>query len=131
VSWFPGSFQGAECGGHVLWELGAGGGVNGCGGRKAFEVPESVEGLNEFLGVADDGDEVGLGNWYRELGQVFQLAVKEEGGIGEFFPRQAEGGAGRRSRQACAPIRAIQAHAFLEVAVGRVANHLSGLGHAN
>jgi hypothetical protein len=25
--------------------------------------------------------------------RVFQLAVEEEGGIGEFFPREAEGGA--------------------------------------
>jgi hypothetical protein len=73
-----------------LW---AGGGVNGLGGRETLEIPESVEGLDNFLGVAEDGDEVGLGSWCRELGQVFQLAVKEEGWIGEFFPREAEGGA--------------------------------------
>jgi hypothetical protein len=45
--------------------------------------------LDDLLGVGQDGDEVGLGNWYR----VFQLAVEEEGGIGEFFSREAEGGA--------------------------------------
>ena len=36
VAWFPGSFQGAEGGGNVLGELGAGGGVNGCGRREAL-----------------------------------------------------------------------------------------------
>jgi hypothetical protein len=46
----------------------AGGGVNGLWGRGAFDGPESVEGLDKFLGVAEDGDEVGLGNWCRELG---------------------------------------------------------------
>jgi hypothetical protein len=35
--------------------------INGCGGRKALEVPESVEGLDKFLWVGQDGDEVGLG----------------------------------------------------------------------
>jgi hypothetical protein len=70
----------------------AGGGVDGFWGREAFEVPESVESLDKFLGVAEDGDEVGLGAG-TELGQVFQLAVEEEGGKGEFFPREAEGGA--------------------------------------
>ena len=36
VAGFPGSFQGAEGGGHILGELGAGGGVNGCGRREAL-----------------------------------------------------------------------------------------------
>jgi hypothetical protein len=61
VSWFPREVEGAEGGGNVLGELGASGGVNGLGGREAFEIPESVEGLDKFLGVAEDGDEVGLG----------------------------------------------------------------------
>jgi hypothetical protein len=60
VTWFPREVEGAEGGGNVLWELWAGGGVNGFGGRKAFEGPEPVEGLNKFLGVAEDGDEVRL-----------------------------------------------------------------------
>jgi hypothetical protein len=30
--------------------LGAGGGVNGCGRRETLEIPESVEGLDDFLG---------------------------------------------------------------------------------
>ena len=51
VAGFPGEVEGAEGGGNVLGELWAGGGVNGFGGRKALEVPESVEGLDEFLGV--------------------------------------------------------------------------------
>jgi hypothetical protein len=29
-------------------------------GREAFEIPESVEGLNKFLGVGEDGDWVRL-----------------------------------------------------------------------
>jgi hypothetical protein len=58
-------------------------------GRKAFEISESLVGPDKFLWVAEDGDGVGLGSWCRELGQVFQLAVEEEGGIGELFP---EGG---------------------------------------
>jgi hypothetical protein len=40
-----------------LW---AGGGVDGLGGRKALQRSESVEGLDKFLGVGEDGDEVGL-----------------------------------------------------------------------
>jgi hypothetical protein len=60
VAGFPREVEGAEGGGNVLGELRAGGGVNGLGGREALEVPESVEGLNEFLGVGQNGDEVGL-----------------------------------------------------------------------
>jgi hypothetical protein len=115
VAWFPGSFQGAEGGGHVLGELRAGGGVNGCGGRKALEVPESVEGLNEFLGVGQDGDWVRLEAGAGSL-PGFELAVKEEGGIGEFFPREAEGGA-KEDLGRPAPGEGHEAHAFLEVAV--------------
>jgi hypothetical protein len=36
-----------------------GGGVNGLGGREAFDGPESVKGLDNFLGVGQDGDWVG------------------------------------------------------------------------
>jgi hypothetical protein len=60
MSWFPGFVQRAEGGGNVLWELRAGGGVDGLRGRKAFEIPESVEGLDDFLGVGEDGDWVRL-----------------------------------------------------------------------
>ena len=70
----------------------AGGGVDGCGGRKAFEVPESVEGLDKFPGVGQDGDEVGLETGSGSLAG-FEFAVEDEGGIGEFFSREAEGGA--------------------------------------
>jgi hypothetical protein len=49
-----GEVEGAEGGGNVLGELGAGVGVNGLGGRKAFG-PESVEGLDKFLGVGQNG----------------------------------------------------------------------------
>jgi hypothetical protein len=63
--------------------------------------------------------------------RVFQLAVEEEGWIGEFFSREAEGGA-KEDLGRPAPGQGHEAYAFLEVAVaGRVANHLSGLGHAN
>jgi hypothetical protein len=44
--------------------------------------------------------------------RVFQLAVEEEGGIRELFPREAEGDLGRP-----APGEGHEAHAFLEVAV--------------
>jgi hypothetical protein len=61
--------------------LGAGGGVNSVGGREAFEGPELVEGLNKFLGVGEDGDEVGLRTGAGSLAG-FELAVEDEGGIG-------------------------------------------------
>jgi hypothetical protein len=51
--------------------------------------PESVEGLGKFLGVGQDGDEVGLEAGARSLAG-FELAVEDEGGIGEFFPRETE-----------------------------------------
>ena len=34
---FPWEVEGAEGGGNLLWELGAGGGVNGVGGRELFQ----------------------------------------------------------------------------------------------
>jgi hypothetical protein len=46
----------------------------------------------------------------------FELAVKEEGWIGEFFPREAEGGA-KEDLGRPAPGEGHEAHAFLEVAV--------------
>ena len=70
------------------------------GGREAFEGPESVEGLDKFLGLGQDGD----GIWFEAgAGSLagFELAVKEEGGIGEFFSREAEGGAKRIFFFAC------------------------------
>ena len=51
-----------------------------------------------------------------ELGQVFQLAVKEEGGIGKFFLREAEGGA-KEDFGRPASGQGHEADAFLEVAV--------------
>ena len=92
VSWFPGLVEGAEGGGNVLGELGAGGGVNGLWGREAFKGPEFVEGLDDFLGVAEDGDGIWLEAGAGSLAG-FELAVEEEGGIGEFFSRETEGGA--------------------------------------
>jgi hypothetical protein len=44
------------------------------------------------------------------------LAVEEEGGIGEFLPREAEGGA-KEDLGRPAPGQGHEAHAFLEVAV--------------
>jgi hypothetical protein len=75
----PGSFQGAEGGGHVLGELWAGGGVNGVGVREAFEIPELSECADNVLGVAEDGDEVRLetGTWSLA---GFELAVEEDAG---------------------------------------------------
>ena len=111
----PGSFRGAKGVGHVLGELWAGGGVDGLGGRKALQRPESVEGLDKFLGVGQDGDEVRLEAGTGGLAG-FELAVKEEGGIGEFFPREAEGCA-KEDLGRPAPGEGHEAHAFLEVAV--------------
>ena len=93
----------------------AGGGVDGLGGRKALKVSERVEGLDEFLGVGPNGDEVGLETGAGSLAS-FELAVEEEGGKGELFPRDAEG-ALKKISAGLRPVRAIQAHAFLEVAV--------------
>jgi hypothetical protein len=101
VAGFPREIEGAEGGGNVLVELWAGGGVNGCGGRETLEIPESVEGQDKFLGVGQDGDEVGLGAGTGSLAG-FELAVEEEGGIGEFFPREAEGGAKEDLGRPCA-----------------------------
>jgi hypothetical protein len=95
--------------------LRAGGGVNGLGGRKAFEVPESVEGLNKFLGVGEDGDWVRLEAGAGSLAG-FELAVEEDGWIGELFPGEAEGGA-KEDLGRPAPGQGHEAHAFLEVAV--------------
>jgi hypothetical protein len=78
VAGFPGSFQGAEGGRNVLGELGTGGGVNGLGGREAFDGPEGVEGLDKFPGVGKDGDEV-VRNWYRELGGFSSWPSKRAG----------------------------------------------------
>jgi hypothetical protein len=90
-----------------LW---AGGGVNGCGGRETLEIPEDVEGLNDFLGVAEDGDEVRL-----EAGAGclagFELAVEEDGWIGELFRREAEGGA-KEDLGRPASAEGHEAHAF-------------------
>ena len=48
--------------------------------------------------------------------RVFQLAVEEEGGIGELFRREAEGGA-KEDFGRPAPGQGHEAHAFLEIAV--------------
>ena len=115
VAGFPGLVQGAEGGGNVLRELRAGGGVNGLGGRKAFEIPESVEGLDKFLGVGQDGDDVGLGTGAGSL-PGFELAIEDNGGEGEFLFGEAELGA-KEDLGRPAPGKGHEAHAFLEVAV--------------
>jgi hypothetical protein len=89
VAGFLGQVEGAEGGGNVLGELGAGGGVNGLGGRKAFEVPESVERVDKFLWIGQDGDEVGLEAGAGSLPGL-ELAVENEGGIGKFLWRETE-----------------------------------------
>jgi hypothetical protein len=67
------------------WEASrAGGRVNGVGGRETFEIPEPVEGLNNFLGVGEDGDWVRLETGAGSLAG-FELALEEESGIGEFL----------------------------------------------
>jgi hypothetical protein len=84
------------------------------GGGKAFEIPESVEGLDKFLGVGQDGDEIG-----REAGAGslagFELAVEDNGGKWEFLFGEAEGGA-KEDLGRPAPGQGHEAHAFFEVA---------------
>jgi hypothetical protein len=54
-----------------------------------------------FLGVGQNGDEVGLRVGTGSL-PGFELTVEEEGGIGELFPGEAEGGAKEDLGRACA-----------------------------
>src|SRR6516162_9691664 len=89
VAWFPGFVQGAESGGNVLRQLRAGGGVNGIGAREGFEIPESVEGLDNFLWIGQNGDRVRPEACAGGMA-CFELAVKDEGGEGEFLGRQTE-----------------------------------------
>jgi len=49
VARFPGFVQRAESGGNVLRELRTGGGLDGVGAREGFEIPESVEGLDDLF----------------------------------------------------------------------------------
>jgi hypothetical protein len=71
--------------------------------------------LDEFPGVGQNWDEVGLETGAGSLAG-FELAVEEEGGIGEFFPREAEGGA-KEDLGSPAAGEGHEAQAFLEVAV--------------
>jgi hypothetical protein len=87
--------------------------LTAAGEGKLFRFPESVEGLNEFLGVGQDGDEVGLGAGTGSLAG-FALAVEKDGWIGEFFRREAEGGAKEDLGRPAAG-QGHEAHAFLEV----------------
>jgi hypothetical protein len=79
VAWFPGFVQRAEGVGDVLKQLRAGGGVDGIGAREGFEIPESVEGLDDFFWIGQNRDRVRL-----EAGAGgmagFELAVEDEGG---------------------------------------------------
>jgi hypothetical protein len=43
--------------------------------------------LDKFLGVGQNGDEVGLGTGAGSLAG-FELAIEDRGGIGEFFRRR-------------------------------------------
>ena len=85
------------------------------GEGKLLRSRSSVEGLDKFLGVGQDGDGVGLEAGAGSLAG-FELAVEDEGGIGEFFRREAEGGA-KEDLGRPAPGQGHEAHAFLEVAV--------------
>jgi hypothetical protein len=71
--------------------------------------------LDDFLGVAEDGDGIWLETGTGSL-TGFELAIKDNGWIGEFFRREAEGGA-KEDLGRPAPGQGHEAHAFLEVAV--------------
>jgi len=92
VAGFPGFIQRAEGGGNVLRQLRAGGGVNGIGAREGFEIPESVEGLDNLFWIGQNGDRVRLEACAGSMAG-FELAIEDEGGEGEFLGRQTEAGA--------------------------------------
>ena len=71
--------------------------------------------MDKFPGVGQNGDEVGLETGAGSL-TGFELAIEEEGGKGEFFPREAEGGAKEDLGRPAAG-EGHEADAFLEVAV--------------
>ena len=62
----------------------AGGRVDGIGAREAFEIPELSERADNFLWVGQDGDGVRLEAGAGSL-PGFELAVKDDGGKGEFL----------------------------------------------
>ena len=103
--------QGAEGSGNVLGESGAGGGVHGLWGRKAFEVPESVEGLDKFLGIAEDGDEVGLETGTGSLAKFSSWPSKSRAGWESFFGGRLKE-ALKKIPAGLRPVRAIQAMPF-------------------
>ena len=107
VAWFPGFVQRAESGGNVLRELRTGGGLDGVGAREGFEIPESVEGLDNFLWFGQDGHGARLEACAWSVAG-FELAVEDEGWEGEFLGRQTEAGAkedfGRRPVRAMRPM---------------------------
>src|SRR5262249_6435362 len=78
--------------GNVLRELRARGGVNGIGALEGFEIPESVEGLDDLFWIGQNRDRVRL-----EAGAggmaCFELALEDEGGEGELLGRQTKLGA--------------------------------------
>jgi hypothetical protein len=89
MSWFPWFVQRAEGGRNVLGELRACGGVDSIG---ANEIPELSERPDNFLWVGQDGDGIGLEAGAGSL-PGFELAIEDNGGIGEFLSWQAELGA--------------------------------------
>ncbi len=84
VARFPGFVQRAEGVGNVLWELRAGGGVDGIGARKTFEIPELSECADDLFWLGQNGDGIGFEAC---TGRVtgFELAIEDDGGIGEFL----------------------------------------------
>jgi hypothetical protein len=115
VAWFPRFVQGAEGSRNVFGELRAGGGVDGVGALEGFEIPESVEGLDDLFWIGQERDRVRLEAGAGGL-PCFELAIEDEGGEGEFLGRQAEIGA-KEDLSRPTPGERHQAHAFFEAAV--------------
>jgi hypothetical protein len=115
VAGFPGFVQRAEGVGNVLRQLRAGGGVDGIGALEGFEIPESVEGLDDLFWIGQNRDwvrlEAGAGGM-----AGFELAVEDEGGEGELLFWESERGAEEDFGRP-APGQGHEAHAFFEVAV--------------
>jgi hypothetical protein len=115
VAWFPGLVGRAEGVSNVLWELRASGGVDGLWTRETLESSEPVEGLDDFLGLGQNRDRVRLEAGAGSL-TGFELAIKDNGGVGKFLFWQAQLCA-KEDLGWPAPGQSHQAHSFFEVAV--------------
>jgi hypothetical protein len=115
VARFPGFVQRAEGVGNVLRELRARGGVDGIRGSKGFEDSELMERTDDLFWIGQNRDRVRLEAGAGRL-TGFELALEDDGGIGEFLSWQAELRA-KKDLGRPASGQSHEAHAFFEVAI--------------